>query len=94
MLKIQAHEKAVSALDWSPLVPGLFLTGSIDKTVKLWSLDGLNKRVECLAHRDLGVGKVFTASFSPDNPYLVLAAGGKGKVVVWNVAKRVDCILE
>lgn len=90
ILRIQAHEKAVSALDWSPLVPGLFLTGSIDKTVKLWSMNMMTKEVECLAHRELGTGKVFTASFSPDNPYLVLAAGGKGKTVVWNVAKRTN----
>ena len=92
IVRIQAHEKAVSALDWSPLVPGLFLTGSIDKTVKLWSMNVMTKEIECLAQRELGTGKVFTASFSPDNPYLVLAAGGKGKPVVWNVAKRVNTL--
>lgn len=94
VLRIQAHEKAVSALDWSPLVPGLFLTGSIDKTIKLWSMNVKTKEIECLAHRELGAGKVFTASFSPDNPYLVLAAGGKGKPIVWNVAKRVETLNE
>lgn len=104
LARLHAHEKPCSALDWSPLVPGLLLTGSTDKTLKLWSLpdetllgstataatNDNSSYIECLAARELGLGKLFTASFSPDNPFLVLAAGGKGKLAVWNTARSIS----
>lgn len=35
---LSAHSKATTALCVSPGVPGFIATGSMDKTVKLWSI--------------------------------------------------------
>jgi periodic tryptophan protein 1 len=95
LFTIHAHDAPVSALDLSPTVPGLMVTGSADKTVKVWSIptgssasapsSSSGKQVRCLATRDLQVGKVFAAQFSPDSGGLVAVAGGKGNMVLWSV---------
>ncbi|KAJ3165825.1 hypothetical protein HK101_012064 [Irineochytrium annulatum] len=83
LFTINAHDGAVSAMDVSPKVPDLIVTGSTDKVVKVWSTHESSRR--CLASKDLGVGKVFSANFSLDSDLLVAVAGGKGNVVVWNL---------
>lgn len=35
-----AHEKGVSAISFTPLVPGMLATCSEDKTVRVWDVDG------------------------------------------------------
>jgi periodic tryptophan protein 1 len=35
--------------------------------------------------RDLGVGKVFSTTFSPDDPLTLAAAGSKAKLQIWDV---------
>lgn len=34
-----AHEKGVSAISFTPLVPGMLATCSEDKTVRVWDVD-------------------------------------------------------
>ncbi|KAJ3410887.1 hypothetical protein HDV05_003105 [Chytridiales sp. JEL 0842] len=82
---LHAHDAPVSALDLSSTIPGLLITGSADKTVKVWSC-APSQPVKCLATRDLQIGKVFAANFSTDSGALVAVAGGKGNVVLWNLA--------
>lgn len=57
--------------------------------VKVWNVtdrakDG-KKEVSLVTSRDLGVGKVFSTTFSPDDPLTVAAAGSKAKLQVWDV---------
>ena len=57
---LSAHDKAVSALDYSKHVRGFLVTGGTDKTVKLWNtLDGSKAdgdiKISLVASRDLGV---------------------------------------
>lgn len=60
------------------------VTGSSDKSVKIWDIrEGHAK--SCLASRDLGVGKVFSADFSMDSAFVLGCAGSKGKIVLWNL---------
>ncbi|KAI9094615.1 WD40-repeat-containing domain protein [Phlyctochytrium arcticum] len=80
---LHAHDGAVSALDVSPLLDGLLITGSTDKTVKVWNIK--DAKPSCLVSRDLNLGKVFAVNFSPDSPYSVATAGSNGKVLVWNL---------
>ncbi|KAI9003109.1 WD40-repeat-containing domain protein [Gaertneriomyces semiglobifer] len=80
---LHAHDAAVSALDVSALVEGLMVTASTDKMVKIWNIK--DNKPSCIVSRDLDLGKVFSANFSPDSPYAVCAAGSKGKVLVWNL---------
>ncbi|KAI8607871.1 WD40-repeat-containing domain protein [Chytriomyces sp. MP71] len=81
---IHAHDGAVSALDISSRVDGLVVTGSTDKATKVWNTRD-STAIKCLASRDLQVGKVYSASFSPDDDMVVGVAGGAGKLMVWNL---------
>ena len=86
---LSAHDGAVSALDVNPHIPGCIATGGTDKVVKIWNINedaDLNKRqVSLVTSRDLGVGKVFSVSWSPDDPLTLAAAGSKAKLQVWEV---------
>ena len=81
---VQAHEGAVSGLDFCPSASDVVATGSVDKTVKLWSVTAGAGAPEELASRDLKVGAIFDVRFCPDAPALIAAAGSKGKVALWN----------
>jgi periodic tryptophan protein 1 len=89
-ITLQAHDGAASTLDINPHVRGCIVTGGTDKIVKIWDVnpgdEAGEKRASLVTSRDLGVGKVFTAMFSPDDPLTVAAAGSKAKMQVWNVA--------
>ncbi|RXK40948.1 periodic tryptophan protein 1 [Tremella mesenterica] len=125
---ISAHDSAASALDVSPHIPGLLLTGGQDKLVKLWNIleeetegsnvavtnvpnsetvkdpssqtkkgkknstkiQGRQREISMVTSRDLGVGKVFTARFSPDpdTPLTLAAAGSRAVVQIWDAASN------
>ncbi|KAE9401514.1 WD40 repeat-like protein [Gymnopus androsaceus JB14] len=86
---LQAHDGAASALDVNPHIKGCLVTGGTDKLVKIWNVeensDGKNN-VSLVNSRDLGVGKVFSTVFSPDDPLTVAAGGSKAKLQIWDVA--------
>ncbi|KAF7979157.1 hypothetical protein HWV62_43411 [Athelia sp. TMB] len=86
---LSAHDGAVSSLDISPHIRGCIATGGTDKMVKVWNVidaGGGKPSVSMVASRDLGVGKVFSTVFSPDDPLTLAAAGSKAKVQIWDVA--------
>jgi periodic tryptophan protein 1 len=85
---LSAHDGAVSALDVSPLLRGCICTGGTDRLVKVWNVDetaGGKPAVSMVASRDMEVGKVFSAVFSPDDPLTIAAAGSKAKLQLWDV---------
>jgi WD40 repeat protein len=41
LFTFQAHDKTTSSISFSSGVPGMFATSSIDKTVKIWDLSGV-----------------------------------------------------
>jgi len=69
-------------------VRGVIATGGTDKIVKVWNVteggDGKN-RVSLVTSRDLGVGKVFSTIWSPDDPLTLAAGGSVGKLQVWDI---------
>ncbi|KAJ1913019.1 rRNA-processing protein [Tieghemiomyces parasiticus] len=80
--RVQAHDDPLSAFDVSPTIPGCFVTGSADHTVKLWSVT--DNKPSMVLSRDFNVGQVFTAGFCPDAPFHIAVAGSQGKMTVWN----------
>ncbi|TFK75167.1 WD40 repeat-like protein [Pluteus cervinus] len=85
---LSAHDGAVSAIDVNPHIKGCIATGGTDKLVKIWNVDeaqGGKRNVSLVSSRDLGVGKVFSVAFSPDDPLTVAAAGSKAKLQIWDV---------
>ncbi|ORX84715.1 WD40 repeat-like protein [Anaeromyces robustus] len=82
LFTLQAHDGPVSALDVNPLIRDCIMTGSVDKQVRIWNI--ANNQPSCVISRNLDVGKVFSASFSLDSPFLAAVSGSKGKVAIWN----------
>jgi len=84
---LAAHDGAASALDVNPHMRGCIATGGSDKVVKVWNIseDSGKREVSLVTSRDLGVGKVFTTGWSPDDPLTLAAAGSKAKVQIWDV---------
>ncbi|KZP22770.1 transducin family protein/WD-40 repeat family protein [Athelia psychrophila] len=86
---LSAHDGPVSSIDISPHIRGCIATGGTDKMVKVWNIidaGGGKPSVSMVASRDLGVGKVFSTVFSPDDPLTLAAAGSKAKVQIWDVS--------
>ncbi|KZV96541.1 transducin family protein/WD-40 repeat family protein [Exidia glandulosa HHB12029] len=85
---LSAHDGPASAMDLSSVLRGVLVTGGADKIVKVWDIrkEGGKEVVSPVISRDLGVGKVFSATWSPDDPLVLAAAGSKAKLQVWDVA--------
>lgn len=85
---LSAHESACTSVDYSPHIPGCLLTAGLDRSLKVWNIvdaTATGKReISLVASRDPGAGKIFAASFSPDDPLCIAVAGSAGKVKVWN----------
>jgi len=79
---LAAHEKAASALAVNPKVPGFVVTGSLDKTIKLWNI---TEAPSLLFSRNVNTN-VYCASFNKDNDSL-LAFGTSHNVRVWDVSE-------
>ncbi|XP_055352328.1 periodic tryptophan protein 1 homolog [Paramacrobiotus metropolitanus] len=72
---VDAHEKAVGGLTESALAPGLLLTVSEDKYVKIWDADPARNTIEPVYSQRLKMGELQFATFSPNSPYIVAVAG-------------------
>ncbi|KAG9051523.1 hypothetical protein FS837_004033 [Tulasnella sp. UAMH 9824] len=90
LFTIQAHDGAASGLDINPHIRGFVATGGTDNLVKLWNVteEGGAARVKMLTSRNLEVGKVFSVTWSPDDPLTLAAAGSEGKLQIWDVAAK------
>ena len=83
---LQAHDESVSSFDINPVVPGYLVTGSTDKTVKLWNIQESGPSL--VVSRNLDVGKVFSTTFAPDPEvaFRLAVAGSKGTMHVWDTS--------
>ncbi|CAG7973497.1 unnamed protein product [Penicillium olsonii] len=81
---LQAHDSSVSSFDINRIIPGFLVTGSTDKTVKLWNVE--DDKPSLVVTRKLEVGKVFSTSFAPDQEvgFRLAVAGSKGSVQIWD----------
>ncbi|KAI0046584.1 transducin family protein/WD-40 repeat family protein [Auriscalpium vulgare] len=86
---LSAHDGAASSIDVNPHIRGCIATGGTDKLVKVWNVTdeevGGKRQVSLVTSRDLGVGKVFSTTFSPDDPLTLAAAGSKAKLQIWDI---------
>ncbi|KAF2835487.1 periodic tryptophan protein-like protein [Patellaria atrata CBS 101060] len=83
---LQAHDESVSAFDVNPIIPGYLVTGSTDKEIKLWNVQASGPSM--VVSRNLGVGKVFSTTFAPDQEvgFRLAVAGSKGSVQIWDTS--------
>ncbi|KAH5319440.1 hypothetical protein HBI42_119140 [Parastagonospora nodorum] len=83
---LQAHDESISSFDINPVIPGYLVTGSTDKQVKLWNIQASGPSM--VVSRDLGVGRVFSTTFAPDQEvgFRLAVAGSKGAVQIWDTS--------
>ena len=86
---IQAHQKAASCVSLNSLVPTLFATGSVDETVKIWDTSR-STTPECIASRNLDVGKLFAMQFDQSSPFVLAAGGDGGALAIWDVMENIE----
>ena len=84
--KLQAHDESISSFDINTVIPGFLATGSIDKEVKLWNIQASGPTM--VVSRNLGVGKVFSTKFAPDQEvgFRLAVAGSKGTIQIWDTS--------
>ncbi|KAF5341629.1 hypothetical protein D9611_001467 [Ephemerocybe angulata] len=86
---LSAHDGAASSIDVNPHIKGCIVTGGTDKLVKVWNIteeeENGKRSVSLVTSRDLGVGKVFSTQWSPDDPLTLAAAGSKAKLQLWDL---------
>lgn len=87
LFSLQAHQKSTTCFDWNPLIPDCFLTASVDRSFKIWNIQSDNSPT-CVISREPGAGKIFTASFCPDVPWILGYAGSRGEAAVLNLANN------
>ena len=83
---LQAHDESVSSFDINPVIPGFMVTGSTDRTVKLWNIQPSGPSM--VVSRNLDVGKVFATTFAPDSQvgFRLAIAGSNGSMHVWDTS--------
>ncbi|KAK8144669.1 hypothetical protein G3M48_005487 [Beauveria asiatica] len=83
---LQAHDESVSSFDINPIIPGFMVTGSTDRTVKLWNIQESGPSM--VVSRNLDVGKVFATTFGPDAEvgFRLAVAGSSGSMHVWDTS--------
>ncbi|KAL2059290.1 hypothetical protein ABVK25_000582 [Lepraria finkii] len=83
---LQAHDESISSFDVNPAIPGFLVTGSTDKTVKLWNVQPSGHSM--VISRNVEVGKVFSTRFAPDPEvaFRLAVAGSKGTMQVWDTS--------
>ncbi|KAL9257166.1 Periodic tryptophan protein 1-like protein [Drosera capensis] len=79
---LHAHDEAVCSISYSPAVPNLLATGSMDKMVKLWDLS--NNQPSCVASKNPKAGAIFSVSFSEESPFVLAIGGSQGSLEVWD----------
>ena len=88
---LQAHDEACSSVSFSPGIPGLMATSSIDGTVKLWDLASTEGSApQCVVEKTMAIGRVFCCEFWQHSPFLLAAGGDRSEltVAVWETSEQ------
>ncbi|KAI1326189.1 WD40 repeat-like protein [Xylariaceae sp. FL0255] len=83
---LQAHDESLSAFDINVHIPGYMVTGSTDRTVKLWNIQPSGPAM--VVSRNLDIGRIFSATFAPDAEvaFRLAVAGSQGTMHVWDTS--------
>lgn len=87
----EGHQGLVTSVDYRPNetqagYSHLFLTSSIDWTVKLWD----TKEAEPIHIFESNCDYIYDVKWSPNNPALFATAGGDGRVDIWNLTNDAE----
>ncbi|XP_061176441.1 periodic tryptophan protein 1 homolog [Saccostrea echinata] len=79
---LSAHSEAVTGLCQSSSVPGLLVTTSTDKTMKIWDVQ--DNKPSTVLERNLKLNQLFCVDACPEAPF-VFAVGGEKEIKVWDI---------
>lgn len=97
----QAHQGAATALSISRDIPGLLVTGGVDKMVKVWDVSALKhgKSGELVYERPSKAGALFALSLCPlpesetnASPFVVAYGGARGTLRVVDLAVESEAV--
>lgn len=90
IFEFKAHEKACSNLSFSPHIPSMMATCSVDEYVKVWDIaNNGGTEPKLISYKKMAsMGELFTVSFYKDIPWVLAAGGSKGEVAVWDVEEN------
>ena len=71
----------------SPHVPGLMVTASVDKSVKVWDVLDAASAPTLVATKQMAVGQLFSTQFDAGAPFLLAVGGSKGVVALWEMTE-------
>ena len=82
-----AHDQEINAVAWNPKEETLFVTGSADKSVRVWDLRCLNvPSHEMVQHN----GPVTKLEWHPHYHWIVASSGEDRRVITWDISKVGD----
>ncbi|KAG8965172.1 Histone acetyltransferase type B subunit 2 [Tulasnella sp. 419] len=81
--KIEAHEKEILTVAFSPSNDNLLITGSSDNTIALWDTRSLNHKLHSFhAHTD----EVLQLAWSPSHETIFASASADRRINVWDIS--------
>ena len=78
---VDAHNKTVTTLAWSPQQPLRLLSGSLDMQAIVWNIPGFTQQTDFMRH----TAAILSASWSSDGQTVATSSEG-GVVRVWNAS--------
>ena len=91
VFKMQAHEKQVSSVSFSPFISNMMATSSTDGVVKVWDIaaEGGSKPLE-VGSRHMKQGELFSMQFSNDIPWVLACGGSQGEIAIWDSSENIS----
>lgn len=87
VFRFQAHNKACPNISFSPFIPNMMATSSLDGTVKVWDIaanGGTNP--QGIGAKHMKQGDLFSMQFCQDIPWVLSCGGNTGEIAVWDVS--------
>ena len=86
-LQVEAHDAEVNCISFNPFNQHIVATGSADKTVALWDVRNLSKKLHVFdSHQE----EVFQVGWSPKHETILASSGADRRLMVWDLSKIGD----
>jgi periodic tryptophan protein 1 len=89
VFEFKAHEKACSSVSFSPHIPNMMATCSVDEYIKIWDIaHNGGTEPKLIGNKKTNMGELFTLSYYKDIPWVLAAGGSKGELAVWDTEEN------
>lgn len=82
--EVEAHSLEVNCLSFNPFNEFIVATGSADKTVALWDIRNLSRKLHLFeSHQE----EVFQVGWSPHHETILASSGADRRLMVWDLSR-------